>query len=83
MRPSPLSQHHPGHWIAIPYAVGVRHDKTLPRQLLCALCPPPSAAPSSQRMDDDSTKDFNTATLEAAPGRTQGMPRRSAGSQIR
>jgi hypothetical protein len=40
MRPSPLSQHHPGHWIAIPYAVGVRHDKTLPRQLLCALCPP-------------------------------------------
>jgi hypothetical protein len=32
----------------------------------------PSAAPSSQRTDDDSTKDFNTTTLEAAPGRTQG-----------
>jgi hypothetical protein len=31
-----------------------------------------SAASSSQRTDDDSTEDFHAATLEAAPGRTQG-----------
>jgi hypothetical protein len=37
VRPSPPSQHHPGHCIAIPYAVGVQSDKTPPRQLLCAL----------------------------------------------
>jgi hypothetical protein len=40
----------------------------------CAPYVLPSAAPSSQRMDDDSTEDFNTTTLEAAPGRTQGTP---------
>jgi hypothetical protein len=27
--------------------------------------------------------DFNTTTLEVAPGRTQGMPRRFARSKIR
>jgi hypothetical protein len=40
----------------------------------CAPYDLPSAAPSSQRTNDDSTEDFNTATLEAAPGRTQGTP---------
>jgi hypothetical protein len=42
VQPSPPSQHHPGHCIAIPYAVGVRSDKTPPRRLLCALRPPVS-----------------------------------------
>jgi hypothetical protein len=40
----------------------------------CAPYGLPSAAPSSQRMDDDSTEDLNTTTLEAAPGWTQGTP---------
>jgi hypothetical protein len=40
----------------------------------CAPYGLPSAAPSSQLTDNDSTEDFNTATLEAAPGRTQGTP---------
>jgi hypothetical protein len=40
----------------------------------CALYSLPSATPSSWRTDDTSTEDFNTTTLEAAPGRAQGMP---------
>jgi hypothetical protein len=47
------------------------------RRLHAGCCAPyglPSAAPSSQRMDDDSMRDFDTTTLEAAPGRTQGTP---------
>jgi hypothetical protein len=48
----------------------------------CAPYGLPSAAPSSQLTDNDSTEDFNTTTLEAAPGRTQGRPGRSAGSRI-
>jgi hypothetical protein len=40
VRPSLPSQHHLGHYIAIPNAVGVRDDKTQPRQLLCTLRPP-------------------------------------------
>jgi hypothetical protein len=40
----------------------------------CAPYGLPSAAPSSQRTDDDQMEDFNTTTLEAAPGRTQGTP---------
>jgi hypothetical protein len=48
----------------------------------CAPYDLPLAAPSSQRTDDDSTEDFNTATLEAAAGRTQGTSQRSVESQI-
>jgi hypothetical protein len=40
----------------------------------CAPYGLPSVAASSQRTDDDSTEDFHAATLEAAPGRTQGTP---------
>jgi hypothetical protein len=41
-----------------------------------------SAAPLSQRTDDDRTGSSYTATLEIAPGRTQGVPRRSVRSMI-
>jgi hypothetical protein len=40
VRPSPPSQHHPGHCIPISYTVGRRGDKMPPRRLLCALRPP-------------------------------------------
>jgi hypothetical protein len=40
----------------------------------CAPYGLPSATPSSQRTDGDSTEDFNTTTLEGAPGQTQGTP---------
>jgi hypothetical protein len=40
VRPSPLSQHHPGHCISISYTVGGRGDKTPPHRLLCAQQPP-------------------------------------------
>jgi hypothetical protein len=42
-----------------------------------------STAPPSQCTDDDQGRSSHTATLEAAPGRIQGTPRRSAGSKIR
>jgi hypothetical protein len=42
MRPSPPPRRHPGHYSAIPDAVGVRGDKTPPRLLLCTLQPPVS-----------------------------------------
>jgi hypothetical protein len=42
VRPSPPSQHHPGHCITISYTVGGRSDKTPPRRPLCALRPPVS-----------------------------------------
>jgi hypothetical protein len=42
VRPSPPPRHHPRHCGAIPDAMGVRGDKTLPRLLLCALRPPVS-----------------------------------------
>jgi hypothetical protein len=42
VRPSPPSQHHPGHCITISYTVGGWGDKMLPRRLLCALRPPVS-----------------------------------------
>jgi hypothetical protein len=59
VRPSPPSQHHPGHCITIPYVVG--YGATRRRHASC--CAPyglPSAAPSSRRTDGDSTEDFNT-----------------------
>jgi hypothetical protein len=42
VRPSPPSRHHPGHCSTIRDAVGLRGDKTQPRQLLCTLRPPVS-----------------------------------------
>jgi hypothetical protein len=39
VRPSPPSQHHPGHCITISNTVGGRGNKTPPRQLLCAQRP--------------------------------------------
>jgi hypothetical protein len=55
------------------------------RRHVCCYTPygHPSAAPSSQRTDNDQTRSSHTATLEAAHGRTQGTPRRSARSEIR
>jgi hypothetical protein len=42
VRPSPLSQHHPGHCSAISDVVGARGDTTPPRPLLWPLGPPVS-----------------------------------------
>jgi hypothetical protein len=42
VRPSPPPRRHPGHYNAILNAMGVRGDKTPPRQLLCAVRPPVS-----------------------------------------
>jgi hypothetical protein len=41
-----------------------------------------SAAPSSQHTDGDQTGSSHTATLEAAPGREQGSPRRPTGARF-
>jgi hypothetical protein len=82
--PSPPSSSvlcgHPRHHDAIPGTTAPSpalwvYGATRRRHASC--CAPyglPSAAPSSQRTNDDSTEDFNTTTLEAAPGRTQGTP---------
>jgi hypothetical protein len=78
VRPSSPSNTIPGTASPSPTLWG--YGTTRHRHASC--CAPyglPSAAPSSRHTDDDSTEDFNTATLEAAPGQTQGMPRRSAG----
>jgi hypothetical protein len=82
MRPSPPSRRHPGHCSTIPDAVGARATR---RRHACCCTPygPPSAAPSSQRTGDDRTEDSYAATLEAAPGQTQGTPRRPARGKIR
>jgi hypothetical protein len=40
VRPSPPSQHHPGHCITTSNTVGGRGDKTPPHRLLCAQWPP-------------------------------------------
>jgi hypothetical protein len=55
VQPSPPSQRHPGHCIAIPYAVGVWSEKTLPYRLLCALRPPISRTlePTSRRRPNE------------------------------
>jgi hypothetical protein len=82
VRPSPSSHHHPRHCITIPYVVGVRSNKTPPRQLLCALRPPVSRTLESaygRRLH----RRLQHTTLEVAPGRAQGVPQRSVGSQIR
>jgi hypothetical protein len=64
---------HPGHCIAIPDTV----EATVPPYGLA------STAPSSPHTGGCRTRDRNTATLEAAPGRAQDAPWRPAGGKIR
>jgi hypothetical protein len=42
----------------------------------------PSAEPSSQRTDGDQTRSSHAATLEAAPGRVQDLPRCPPGARF-
>jgi hypothetical protein len=50
VRPSPPSQHHPGHCITISYTVGGRGDRRR-HAGCCAPCGLPSAAPSKPFLD--------------------------------
>jgi hypothetical protein len=73
---------HPRHYAAIPgtaasspalweaETTGHRHARR------CAASGPPSAQPSSRRTDGDQTRSSHVATLEAAPGQAQDLPRR-------
>jgi hypothetical protein len=80
---------HPRHHDAIPGTAPPsptlwEYGATRHRHACC--CAPyglPSAAPSSQRTDDDQTGSSHTATLETAPRRIHGTPWRSARSLIR
>jgi hypothetical protein len=82
VRPSPPPRRHPG--TAAPSPTMWEYGAT--RRCHASCYAPygfPSAAPSSQRTDDDRAGSSHAATLEAAPGRMQGTPRRSARSKIR
>jgi hypothetical protein len=79
--PSPsVLRGHPRHHDAIPGTAGPSpmlwwYGVTRRRHAGC--CAPyglPSAAPSSQRTDNDQMEGFDTTTLEAAPWRIQGTP---------
>jgi hypothetical protein len=48
----------------------------------CASCGLPSAEPSSQRTDSDRTGSPHAATLEAAPGWVQDLPRHPPGARF-
>jgi hypothetical protein len=79
---------HPRHHDAIPGTAAPsptlwEYGTTRHRHAYC--CAPygfPSAAPSSQRTDDDQGRSSHTATLKVVPGRIRGTPRRSARSGI-
>jgi hypothetical protein len=79
--PSPLALFgHPRRCATIPSPVRPSLAPRKPRATRCFHargCAPhglPSAAPSSQRMDDDRTGSSHIATLETTPGREQDMP---------
>jgi hypothetical protein len=81
-RPSPPPQRHPG--TAAPSPALWEYGAT--RRCHASCYAPygfPSAAPSSQRTDDDRMGGSHTATLEVAPGRIQATSRHSARSKIR
>jgi hypothetical protein len=79
---------HPRHCVTIPGTAAPsptlwepgttrhRHDRR------CASTGLPSAAPSSQCTDGNQTGSSHTATLEAAPERVQGSPRRPTGARF-
>jgi hypothetical protein len=81
VRPSPPLCHHPGPCSTILGVVEARDDKTSHAHC-CASYDIPSAEPSSQRTDGDRTGSSNAATLEAAPGWVQDLPRRPPGARF-